>query len=68
MKWMSEGATQSPIVSDLPVKSLDGLSLSGTVYIPVGPGLKGAVLVLPGIGFPRRAYRHLAEYLAANGS
>jgi predicted alpha/beta hydrolase len=66
VKLPHEATSRSPVVVELPVNTTDGLHLSGTLYTPAGPKLGGSVLVLPGIGFPRRAYRHLATYLSSH--
>lgn len=45
----------------------DGLELDGSLFEPAQPA-RSTVLVLPGIGYPRRYFRHVATWLADRGA
>jgi len=48
------------------ITATDGVVLGGRVYEPVSAP-RFEVLMLPGVGVPQRAFRHLASWLAEHG-
>ncbi len=53
-------------VEDIRFRAEDGWELAGTIYRGAAPRL--AVMISAGTGFPRRFYRHVAAFLAAQGA
>ena len=54
-------------IADAEIRADDGVSLGARVYSADHP-VDMTVLMLPGIGVPQRAFRHLAKWLAMRGA
>lgn len=48
------------------LSALDGLELQATLYEPAQP-CQATLLALPGIGVPRRVFRHIGPWLSSHG-
>lgn len=46
--------------------ALDGLELNATLYEPAHP-CRATLLALPGVGVPRRVFRHIGPWLSSRG-
>jgi len=60
------GSVDDVSVEDVTFQAEDGWPLAGTLYRGAAP--KMAVLISAGTGFPRRFYRHVAAWFAAQGA
>ncbi len=60
-------AVDEVTVTSLTLRTADGVSLGATVYDSNNPATM-TLLMLPGIGVPQRAFRHLASWLAIRGA
>ncbi len=58
---------ESVSVTGLELKAADGVPLAAKLYSGANP-VKLTILMLPGIGVPQRAFRHLANWLALRGA
>jgi len=60
-------SSETVSVTDLDLVAADGVPLTARLYSGANP-VKLTVLMLPGIGVPQRAFRHLADWLARRGA